>query len=83
VCASGAYHQFPRRQETGVMNRDGALAQQLRSLPAARTGCRGGGGTLGWLAAAVFLDLLDAVAPLEPDTGRMERLAALGVGPLA
>ena len=30
VCASGAYHQCPRRQETGVMNRDGALAQQLR-----------------------------------------------------
>lgn len=30
VCASGAYHQCPRRQETGVMNRDGALAQLLR-----------------------------------------------------
>ena len=31
-----------------------------------------GGGTLGWLAAAVFLDLLDAeVAALEPDAGRM------------
>ncbi len=30
VCASGGYHQCPRRQETGVMNRDGALAQQLR-----------------------------------------------------
>jgi threonine dehydrogenase-like Zn-dependent dehydrogenase len=30
VCASGAYHQCPRRQETGVMNRDGALAQRLR-----------------------------------------------------
>jgi L-iditol 2-dehydrogenase len=39
-----------------------------------------GGGTLGWLAAAVFLDLLNAdVAALEPDAGRRERLAALGV----
>ena len=114
VCASGAYHQCPRRQETGVMNRDGALAQQLRfparsahSVPpgvvvedavfaeptavALRAVLRSGaerrsrvlvvgGGTLGWLAAAVFLDLLDAeVAALEPDAGRMERLASLGV----
>ena len=114
VCTSGAYHQCPRRQETGVMNRDGALAQQLRfparsahrvprgvavedavfAEPTAvalravlRSGAEPrspvlvvGGGTLGWLAAAVFLDLLDAdVAALEPDTGRMERLAALGV----
>jgi threonine dehydrogenase-like Zn-dependent dehydrogenase len=39
------------------------------------------GGTLGWLAAAVFLDLLDAdVAALEPDAARRQRLAALGVG---
>jgi threonine dehydrogenase-like Zn-dependent dehydrogenase len=39
-----------------------------------------GGGTLGWLAAAIFLDLVDAdVAALEPDDRRMERLAALGV----
>jgi L-iditol 2-dehydrogenase len=39
-----------------------------------------GGGTLGWLAAAVFLDLLDAdVAALEPDDRRMQRLAELGV----
>ncbi len=39
-----------------------------------------GGGTLGWLAAAIFLDLLGAdVAALEPDAGRMERLVALGV----
>ena len=38
-----------------------------------------GGGTLGWLAAAVFLDLLDAdVAALEPDPGRMERLSGAG-----
>jgi L-iditol 2-dehydrogenase len=114
VCASGAYHQCPRRQETGVMNRDGALAQQLRfparsahavppgvdledavfAEPTAvalravlRSGAEPrsrvlvvGGGTLGWLAAAVFLDLLDAdVAALEPDAGRRERLAALGV----
>jgi len=114
VCASGAYHQCPRRQETGVMNRDGALAQQLRfparcahrvppgvsvedavfAEPTAvalravlRSGARPrsrvlvvGGGTLGWLAAAVFLDLLDAdVAAVEPDAGRLERLAALGV----
>ena len=114
VCASGAYHQCPRRQETGVMNRDGALAQQLRfparsahAVPpgvavedavfaeptavAVRAVLRSGaeprsrvlvvgGGTLGWLAAAVFLDLLDAeVAALEPDAGRMERLASLGV----
>ena len=114
VCASGAYHQCPRRQETGVMNRDGALAQQLRfparsahavlpvvavedavfAEPTAvalravlRSGAEPrsrvlvvGGGTLGWLAAAVFLDLLDAdVAALEPDAGRMERLAVLGV----
>ena len=96
------------------MNRDGALAQQLRfparsahavppgvavedavfAEPTAvalravlRSGAERrsrvlvvGGGTLGWLAAAVFLDLLDAdVAALEPDAGRMERLAALGV----
>jgi len=114
VCASGAYHQCPRRQETGLMNRDGALAQRLRfparsahavppdvavedaafAEPTAvalravlRLGAEPrsrvlvvGGGTLGWLAAAVFLDLLDAdVAALEPDAGRMERLAALGV----
>ena len=96
------------------MNRDGALAQQLRfparsahAVPpgmaledavfaeptavALRAVLRAGaeprsrvlvvgGGTLGWLAAAVFLDLLDAdVAALEPDAGRMERLASLGV----
>ena len=114
VCASGAYHQCPRRQETGVMNRDGALAQQLRfparsahAVPpgvtvedavfaeptavALRAVLRSGagprsrvlvvgGGTLGWLAAAIFLDLLDAdVAALEPDAARMERLAGLGV----
>jgi L-iditol 2-dehydrogenase len=114
VCASGAYHQCPRRQETGVLNRDGALAQQLRfparsahpvppgvavedavfAEPTAvalravlRSGAEPrsrvlvvGGGTLGWLAAAVFLDLLDAdVAALEPDAGRMERLVKLGV----
>ena len=114
VCASGAYHQCPRRQETGVLNRDGALAEQLR-FPArsahvvppgvsvedgafaeptavalravlrsgAAPGARVlvvGGGTLGWLAAAVFLDLLDAdVAALEPDPVRWERLTALGV----
>jgi L-iditol 2-dehydrogenase len=113
VCAAGAYHQCPRRQETGVLNRDGALAQRLR-FPASsahavppgvtvedgvfaeptavalravlRSGAEAGsrvlvvgGGTLGWLAAAVFLDLLDAdVAALEPDAGRMERLTALG-----
>lgn len=116
VCAAGAYHQCPRRQETGVLNRDGALAQQLRfparsahrvpagvavedavfAEPAAvalravlRSGAEPrsrvlvvGGGTLGWLAAAIFLDLLDAeVAALEPDAGRMERLEALGVRP--
>lgn len=116
VCASGAYHQCPRRQETGVMNRDGALAQQLRfpagsahQVPAgvavedavfaeptavalravlrseAETGSRVlvvGGGTLGWLAAAVFLDLLDCdVAALDPDSGRMQRLVALGASP--
>jgi threonine dehydrogenase-like Zn-dependent dehydrogenase len=114
VCASGAYHQCPRRQETGIMNRDGAIAQQLRfparsahavplgvavedavfAEPTAvalravqRSGAEPhsrvlvvGGGTLGWLAAAVLLDLLDGdVAALEPDTGRMERLVALGV----
>jgi L-iditol 2-dehydrogenase len=114
VCASGAYHQCPRRQETGIMNRDGALAQQLRfparsahpvppgvavedavfAEPTAvalravlRSGAEPrsrvlvvGGGTLGWLAAAVFLDLLDAdVAALEPDADRMERLMSLGV----
>lgn len=114
VCAAGHYHQCPRRQETGVMNRDGALAElmhfPLRSTHAipegvavedavfaeptavalravlrsgAGQGARVlvvGGGTLGWLAAAVFLDLLDAdVAALEPVPGRMERLAALGV----
>ena len=114
LCASGAYHQCPRRQETGVMNRDGALAEQLRfparsahavppgvavedavfAEPTAvalravlRSGAEPrsrvlvvGGGTLGWLAAAVFLDLLDAdVAALEPDAGRMKRLASLGV----
>jgi L-iditol 2-dehydrogenase len=114
VCASGAYHQCPRRQETGVMNRDGALAQQLRfparsahavppgvavedavfAEPTAvalravlRSGAEPrsrvlvvGGGTLGWLAAAIFLDLLDAdVAALEPDAARRERLATLGV----
>ena len=114
VCASGAYHQCPRRQETGVMNLDGALAQRLRfparsahavppgvavedavfAEPTAvalravlRSGAEPrsrvlvvGGGTLGWLAAAVFLDLLDAdVAALEPDAGRMERLTSLGV----
>jgi L-iditol 2-dehydrogenase len=116
VCASGAYHQCPRRQETGVMNRDGALAEQLR-FPAAsmhkvpagvavedavfaeptavalravlRSGAEAGsrvlvvgGGTLGWLAAAVLLDLLGSdVAALEPDGGRMQRLLALGVRP--
>jgi len=114
MCASGAYHQCPRREETGVMNRDGALAELLRfparsahavppgvavedaafAEPTAvalravlRSGAEPrsrvlvvGGGTLGWLAAAVFLDLLDAdVAALEPDAGRMERLVALGV----
>jgi L-iditol 2-dehydrogenase len=114
VCASGAYHQCPQRQETGVLNRDGAVAQQLRfparsthavppgvavedavfAEPTAvalravlRSGAEPhsrvlvvGGGTLGWLAAAVFLDLLDAdVAVLETDPGRMERLLALGV----
>ena len=114
VCASGAYHQCPSRQETGLMNRDGALAQQLRfparsahAVPpgvtvedavfaeptavALRAVLRSGaaprsrvlvvgGGTLGWLAAAIFLDLLDAdVAALEPDAGRLERLAGLGV----
>jgi L-iditol 2-dehydrogenase len=114
VCASGAYHQCPQRQETGIMNRDGALAEQLRfparsahavppgvavedavfAEPTAvalravlRSGAESrsrvlvvGGGTLGWLAAAVFLDLLDAdVAALEPDAGRMERLVSLGV----
>lgn len=114
VCAGGAYHQCPQRQETGVMNRDGALAQQLRfprrsahAVPAGvavedavfaeptavalravlRSGAEQGsrvlvvgGGTLGWLAAAVFLDLLDAdVAALEPDPGRMRRLSGLGV----
>jgi L-iditol 2-dehydrogenase len=116
TCASGAYHQCPRRQETGVLNRDGALAQQLRfpagsthavppgvavedavfAEPTAvalravlRSGARPGsrvlvvgGGTLGWLAAAIFLDLLDAdVAALDPDAARMERLAQLGVRP--
>ncbi len=116
ACASGTYHQCPRRQETGIMNRDGALAQQLRfparsahavppgvaledavfAEPTAvalravlRSGAKPrsrvlvvGGGTLGWLAAAVFLDLLDAdVAALEPDAARMQRLAALGVRP--
>jgi threonine dehydrogenase-like Zn-dependent dehydrogenase len=41
-----------------------------------------GGGTLGWLAAAIFLDLLDAdVAALEPDSDRMGQLARLGVRP--
>src|SRR3954452_12339040 len=94
ACASGAYHQCPRRQETGILNRDGALAQQLRfparsahavpsgvaveatlfaaPTPAALRAVRRsgpeprsrvlvvGGGPLGWLAAAVFLDLLDA-----------------------
>src|SRR3954451_19513216 len=113
VCASGAYHQCPRRQETGVLNRDGALAQQLRfparsahpvpwgvsvedavfAEPTAvalravlRSGAEPrsrvlvvGGRTLGWLAAAIYLDLLDAeVAALEPDPRRMERLEALG-----
>jgi threonine dehydrogenase-like Zn-dependent dehydrogenase len=96
------------------MNRDGALAQQLRfpfrsahavppgvavedavfAEPTAvalravlRSGAEArsrvlvvGGGTLGWLAAAVFLDVLNAdVAALEPDAGRMERLSSLGV----
>src|SRR3954471_22307435 len=114
VCASGAYHQCPRRQETGVMNRDGGLAQRLRfparsahAVPpevtvedavfaeptavALRAVLRSGavprsrvlvvgGGTLGWLAAAIFLDLVDAdVAAVEPDAGRMQRLADLGV----
>src|SRR4051812_3721256 len=114
ACASGAYHQCPRRQETGVMHRDGALAQRLRfparsahavppgvdvedavfAEPTAvalravlRSGAQPrsrvlvvGGGTLGWLAAAIFLDLLDAdVAALEPDAARLERLATLGV----
>jgi L-iditol 2-dehydrogenase len=114
VCSSGAYHQCPRRQETGILNRDGALAWRLRfparsthAVPpgvavedavfaeptsvALRAVLRSeaelrsrvlvvGGGTLGWLAAAVFLDLLDAdVAALEPDAVRMQRLAALGV----
>ena len=114
VCSSGAYHQCPRRSETGILNRDGALAQQLRfparsthavppgvaledavfAEPTAvalravlRSGAEPrsrvlvvGGGTLGWLAAAVLLDLLDAdVAALEPDAGRMERLTTLGV----
>lgn len=100
------------------MNRDGALAQQLRfparsahavppsvavedavfAEPTAvalravlRSGAEPrsrvlvvGGGTLGWLAAAVFLDLLDAdVAALEPDAGRMQRLLALGVRAVA
>jgi len=114
VCASGAYHQCPRRQETGVMNRDGALAQRMRfpggsahAVPSGVTvedavfteptavalravlrsgaGPRSrvlvvGGGTLGWLAAAILLDLLEAdVAALETDAGRLERLAELGV----
>jgi L-iditol 2-dehydrogenase len=114
VCAAGAYHQCVRRTETGVMNRDGALAEQLRfparsahavrpdvavedavfAEPTAvalravlRSGAgRGarvlvvGGGTLGWLAAALYLDLLDAeVAALEPDVDRMARLETLGV----
>lgn len=118
VCASGAYHQCPRRQETGVLNRDGALAERLRfparsahrvppgvseadgvfaepTAVALRAVLRSGagpgsrvlvvgGGTLGWLAAAVFLDLLDAdVAALEPDAGRRERLVALGARPAA
>src|SRR3954471_11313691 len=116
VCATGAYHQCPRRQETGVMNRDGALAQRMRfparsahSVPpdvaaedavfaepaavALRAVLRSnadararvlvvGGGTLGWLAAALYLDLLDAdVAALEPAADRMERLVSLGVRP--
>jgi L-iditol 2-dehydrogenase len=114
VCARGAYHQCPQRQETGVMNRDGALAEQLRfpagsahqvptgiavedavfAEPTAvalravlRSGAEEGsrvlvvgGGTLGWLAAAVFLDHLRCdVAALEPDAGRMQRLFTLGV----
>jgi L-iditol 2-dehydrogenase len=114
VCDSGAYHQCPQRQETGVLNRDGALAEQLRfparsthAVPAGvavedavfaeptavalravlRSGAEPrsrvlvvGGGTLGWLAATIFLDLLGAdVAALEPDSERMARLAGLGV----
>ena len=114
MCTGGAYHQCPRRQETGLLNRDGALAQQLRfparsahtvrpgvtvedavfaepTAVALRAVLRSGaaprsrvlvvgGGTLGWLAAAIFLDLLDAdVATLEPDAGRLERMAGLGV----
>lgn len=58
-----------------------ALRAVLRSgaLPRSRV-LVVGGGTLGWLAAAIFLDLLDAdVAALEPDAGRMERLGMLGV----
>jgi L-iditol 2-dehydrogenase len=113
-CASGAYHQCPQRQETGVLNRDGALAELLRfpvrsahavppgvdvedavfAEPTAvalravlRSGAEPrsrvlvvGGGTVGWLAAAVLADLLEAdVAGLEPDAGRMERLTVLGV----
>ncbi len=113
VCVAGAYHQCPDRRETGVMNRDGALAQRMRfpvgsvhrvpvgvgvedavfaepTAVALRAVLRSqasrgsrvlvvGGGTLGWLAAALFLDLLEAdVAVLEPDTHRRDRLAVLG-----
>src|SRR6187397_1987794 len=51
----------------------GALHQtNCASLRVARGARRVANGTLGWLAAAVFLDLLDAeVAALEPDAGRM------------
>lgn len=85
--------RFPRRSThavpSGVAVEDAVFAEPtavaLRAVLRSRATPRSrvlvvGGGTLGWLAAAVFLDLLDAdVAALEPDAARMERLAALGV----
>jgi 2-desacetyl-2-hydroxyethyl bacteriochlorophyllide A dehydrogenase len=87
--------RFPARSAhavpPGVAVEDAALAEPtavaLRAVlrSGAGTGDRilvVGGGTLGWLVAAVALDLLGAdVAALEPAEARMQRLAGLGVRP--
>ncbi len=113
VCASGNYHQCPKRRETGVMNLDGAMggffafpARSAHAVPPAmrnedavfaeptavalrailRSGLTSGeralvvgGGTIGWLAAALILDLYDVdLAVAEPDDVRRSRLEALG-----
>jgi threonine dehydrogenase-like Zn-dependent dehydrogenase len=118
VCLRGAYHQCPRRHETGVLNLDGAMsgafafpARAAHVVPdtvadedavfaeptsvalravlraAVQPGDRVlvvGGGTIGWLATALILDLHDVpVRFAEPRAVRAERLERLGAAPAA